>query len=230
MAQSFPAAELREKLGQVKKRFNKNDSLRLIRASSGYQNTVHLDKYSLSEVIDLGISLGTKEFYVEYAEDDAGEIKWIRFYFIHNSVPHIQYIESEAIAQAREEETEEKEEELERKQALSKEMLEQYEDVLNNAEEYRLRHSLSDLPMERLFRMQDQLQEKLEQKRKKERINEELEVQLARKVYEDSRFDRQFNKTDTEVLLEQLDVEFESDAVRIDKIHRHAKSLLKVNK
>jgi len=42
----------------------------------------------------------------------------------------------------------------------------------------------------------------------------EEEKRLARAVYEDDRFNRQFNETDTEMLLDDLDLEFDPNTIR----------------
>lgn len=85
------------------------------------------------------------------------------------------------------------------------------------------------MSMEKLFRLQDRLQKEKEEKEREERIDEELEMDLAEAVYNSEQFHRQFNETDVEMLLEQMDVEFDEEKVRISMIDRKAKSLLKVN-
>jgi ribosomal protein L9 len=117
---------------------------------------------------------------------------------------------------------------LEKKRDLAEEILDQYDEFLDDATEYRLSNNVGDMSMERLFRLQDRLQEEKEEQEREERIDEELEMELAEAVYNDDRFHGRFNTTDVEMLLEQLDVEFDEEEVRIDHIDRKAKSLLKV--
>ena len=119
-------------------------------------------------------------------------------------------------------------EELEQKIDLAEEILEQYPELLDAATEYRLNHNVGEMSMERLFRLQDRLQEEKEEKEREEKIDEELEMELAETVYNDDRFHGRFNQTDVEMLLEQLDIEFDKEKVRTSQIDRKAKSLIKL--
>lgn len=226
--QSLPASELREQFNAIPDLLEAEENF--VRADGLANSPVHLSDYSFKEVIELGRSLGVDTFYgtLEVASDGAPQ--WGRVSFFHDGISHVQTIESDEMAQVREQEDNEQSEELEKKKDLADEILEQYSEFLDDATEYRLNHNIGEMSMERLFRLQDRLQEEKEEQQREERIDEELEMELAEAVYNDDRFHSRFNRTDVEMLLEQLDVEFDEEKVRIDQIDTKAKSLLKLEK
>lgn len=229
MPRSMPAEEVREEYEQAVERVESEEGVKIVKASPGIDQQVHLQDYSLSEVIELGRSFNEEVFYGTLEEADDGPPEWSRLFFIRDGIGHVQYIESKEMEQIREAETDEQVDELERKRELAEEMLEQYSEVLSDAQRYRLQHNVGDMRMDRLFGLQDRLQEKKERIEREERIDEDLEKELAEAVAQEERFNRQFNETDTEMLLQDMEVEFEEDKIRVAEVHRQAKSLLKIN-
>lgn len=208
--------------------FLDSEGLEIIYADLNIDKQIYLIDYSLTDVAELGQHLGSTVFYVALGETDEGKIEWIRLYFFYQGIAHVRYIESDDFSQIHEYENDEKIEESKQKRELADELLEQYPDFLNNAEAYRLKHHVDRLSMERLFYLQDRLQQEKEEKEKEARIDEEVERKLAKVLAQNEQFNRQFNETDTEHLLQRLDVEFEDEEIRIQEVHRRAKSLLKI--
>jgi ribosomal protein L9 len=225
--QSLPASELAERFEAITNSLNSDEYF--IRASTHADTDVQLIDYSFEELLEFGRSLGIDTFYGVLEKGEEGKAQWARMFFFHQGIAHVQYIESEEMSIVREEESEEQVEELEQKKDLADEILETYSEILDDATEYRLENNVVSMSMERLFKLQDRLQEGKEQKEREERIDEELELEIAEAVYNDGRFHHQFNETDTEMLLQEMEVEFDDKKVRIDVVHRKAKSLLKVN-
>lgn len=225
---SVPASELRDQFHAVLDLTESNGNF--VRADTPPDSDIQLMDYSFEEVVELGRSLEADTFYGTLETTDDGTPQWARVFFFHNALSHMQTIESDEMAQIREQETDEQVEEVEQKKDLADEILEQCDGFLDDATEYRLNHNVREMPMERLFRLQDRLQEEKEEQEREERIDEELEMELAEAVYNDDRFHGRFNTTDVEMLLEQLDVKCDEEKVRIDRIDRKAKSLLKLEK
>lgn len=224
---TLPASELRDEFESAVETVGKSNET-FIRAGNGGETDVQLIDYTIGEVIELGKSLGTSAFYGTLEQTDNGDPQWARVFFFHNELAHSVYIETEELAQVREGETDEQIEELEQKQKLAEEILENYGDLINRAKEYRLKNNVEKISMEQLFRLQDRLQDKKEEKEREERIDEELEDEIAEKVYNDGRFHSRFNSSDTEMLIKDMGIEFDEDAVRIEVIDRKAKSLIKI--
>jgi hypothetical protein len=116
----------------------------------------------------------------------------------------------------------ESEEEKQRKEEIAEELLTEYEEYLEEDDRFELENRLEWLSLSRLLRMQERVEEKA-------KADPEAENRLARTVYEDDRFNRQFNQTDIEMLLNELNIDFDSERVRMDEVHKRAKSLLNVN-
>jgi hypothetical protein len=230
MPRVLPADDIRAQLEQAHDRAEESESVTLVKGSSNFNQGVNLEGYPLPDVVQLCSDIGANLIYSSFSTADDGETEWARLSFIHDGVHHVQDVESAALAEARQTETEEQADEIERKQSLAEEMLECYVEEMDDAQEYRLRNNVEDIPMERLLQLQERLQEQKERREREEQIDEDLEQQLAEEVYNTDRFSRQFNERDTEVLLRQLDIDFDEDAVRIEEVHRWAKSLLKVNR
>lgn len=224
--QSLPASELTDRFEAIANSLGSDEYF--IRGSTHVDTDIQLIDYSFEELVELGRSLGVDTFYGILEKNPAGEAQWARLFFFHQGIAHVQYIESEEMAKLRDEETDEQIEELEEKKNLADEIIENYSELMDDATEYRLENNVDNMSMERLFRLQDRLQEEKEEKEREERIDEELESELAEAVYNDERFNRRFNQTDVEMLLEQMDIEFDDECVRMDVIDRKAKSLLKL--
>lgn len=193
---------------------------------------------TLREFAELGIDTGADELYIIEDRDNTGELDQAGVCFFHNDRPHTQVLESytraasEAAEQTRTQETsqyptsslyEESEEEQARKQEIAEELLTEYDEYLSEEERFELENQLERQSVTRLMRLEHRIKEKA-------RVNPDEEKRLARLVYQDDRFNNQFNQTDTEMLLDDLDVEFDEDRVRIDEIHTRAKSLIKINR
>jgi hypothetical protein len=228
MSTTLPSEEIRKEYEKFREMVSEEDGLNLVDGYPSVDTRVHLHDYSFEEVVDLGKRLGQNTFYAVLEEDDEGDPEWARVSFFQHGVAHVRYVESEKIAEIREEETEDQLEEAERKEELAEEILEGYSDLLSAAEEYRLKNNLDDMRMDRLFSLQDRLEDEKKRKEKEEKIDEDLEEELAETLADEERFNRQFNEIDTEMLLNELDVEFDDEAVRIREVHRRAKALLKI--
>lgn len=228
MPRTLSKRELRREFDEAVNQAASDENVEVVRASLGVEQQVHLREYSLPEVIELGKSLEINIIYAFLEETDDESPEWARVYFFHQGAAHVQYVETEELSQLREDETKEKVNEFERKRELAEELLEQYSDVLSDAQEYRLKHNVEDMRMERLFSLQDTLQEKEEEKEMEDQIDEELEKKLAEELCHDKRFNQSFNETATEMLLRDLDIVFDNENIRISEVHNRAKSLLKV--
>lgn len=199
---------------------------------------------TLQEFAELGIDTGVDELYLIEDRDGIGEFDQAGVCFFHNGRPHTRVLESytraasEASEQTRTRETrqysetteyptsslyEESEEEQARKQKIAEELLTEYDEYLSEEERFELENQLERQSVTRLMRLEDRVKEEA-------RVDPEEEKRLARLVYQDDRFNNQFNQTDTEMLLDDLDMEFDEDRVRIDEIHTRAKSLIKINR
>ena len=118
---------------------------------------------------------------------------------------------------------EESEEEQERKEQVANELLTEYRESIAEDDRFEIENRLDRMNLGRLLR----LKQRVEQEAK---IDPELEKELARVVYEREEFNQQFNETDTEMLLGQLDIEFDYEKIRTEEVHTRAKSLLKINR
>ena len=230
MPRSIPAEEVREEFQEAIELAKSSDKIELVEASPGLDQKVLLDDYRLPEVIELGQTLGEEVFYGVLEESDDATPEWSRLFFIRDGISHVQYIETLEMEQIREKETKEHVGELEQKEELAEEILETYSEVLSDAQRYRLEHNVGDMRMDRLFSLQDRLQDEKEQLELEKRINESLEKELAEALAEEERFNRQFNETDTKILLQDMDIEFEEEEIRVGQVHQQAKSLLKINR
>jgi len=229
MPRSMPAEEVRVEFQEAVDLAQSTDGIELVKASLSLDEKVLLDDYQLPRVIELGQILGENVFYGVMEETDDGIPEWSRLYFIRDGISHVQYIESLEMKQAREKETKDQVGGLERKEDLAEEILETYSEVLNDGQRYRLQHNIDGMTMDRLFSLQDHLQDKMERLEKEKRIDEKLEQELAEALVEEERFNRQFNEMDTEMLLKDMDIEFNEEEIRVGQVHQQAKSLLKIN-
>ncbi|WP_318570930.1 hypothetical protein [Salinigranum marinum] len=192
---------------------------------------------SLVEFIDQAVDRGIDEFYVFEDRTAEGGVDFGGVCYIHGERAHTRYVESDERLGPQQEQSEsrgsvgmlggfgrdESEEEVQRKKEVATELLNQYADYLEESERFDLENRVESMRLRQLERMQERIE-------KEARTDPEEEKRLARIAYEDDRFHRQFNQTDTEMLLEELDVEYDPDLVRMDEVHKRAKSLLKINK
>ncbi|MFB6166153.1 MAG: hypothetical protein ABEJ31_13410 [Haloarculaceae archaeon] len=113
--------------------------------------------------------------------------------------------------------------EQDRKRELAAELVEHYEEFLDEGDRYRLEYCLESLSVPQLRRM-------LEQAERCARADPEEEERLARIVYRDGRFNPEYTASDTEMLLNALNVAVDHDRVRIQQVHDTAMSLLQVDR
>lgn len=188
---------------------------------------------SLPEFLEGALALDVTEFYLleSRLEDDRIERAGLCYLYegrLHARIlePHQEDQPEDTALGARHRTAglrEETEEERELKQELAEELLGEYNEYLTEEERFRLENKLERQPVSQLMRWQDRVEEEA-------RVDPEEEKRLARAVVNDDRFNQQFNAMDTEMLLDELDIEYEEDAVRVDQVHRRAKSLLKINR
>lgn len=187
------------------------------------------------EFVEKGIELGATEFYlIENRGEEDGLIQG-GICFFHNGRPHTLQLaskqEKDSIrAESRDTRIgsssrfglEESEEEQERKEEIADQLLTEYSEHIDEEEEFRIRNRLDMMRIGGLKRI-------LEDAEEQAKVDPELEKDLARAVYERDEFNQQFNKTDTEMLLDQMDIEFDPENIRMEEVHTRAKSLLKIN-
>jgi len=101
----------------------------------------------------------------------------------------------------------ESEEEKQRKQDIAEELLNEYDEYLNEDKKFEIENRLERMRLRRILSIQQRVEEEAS-------ADPEEEKRLARAVYEDDRFNRQFNETDTEMLLDDLDLEFDPNTIR----------------
>jgi hypothetical protein len=189
---------------------------------------------SLVEFIDHAADRGVDEFYLWEKRTDDGAIDLVWICYFHEGRAHTRYLESDERLEARQEQVapggsagrfgrEESEDEKQRKKEIATELLEEYADYLEESERFELENRVESMRLRQLERMEERIKNEAE-------TDPEEEKRLGRLAYEDDRFHRQFNQTDTEMLLDDLDVEYDPDRVRMEEVHKRAKSLLKINK
>jgi len=175
---------------------------------------------------------GVEDFYLIEQRDEDGTIQLGGLCYFYNGRAHTTYLETPKLAEASSNSDrdsgfgfgrEESEEERERKQEIAEELLEEYDEFLPEDERFEIENRLERMTLSRLLRVQEQVEAEAS-------ADPEAEKRIARNVYEDDRFNRQFNQTDTEMLVDELGLEYNSDHVRMEEVHRRAKSLLKINK
>lgn len=232
---------IREAVTDVREAVKKTPDVRLITGALSVGTVVELEEYSLPEAFDLAVDLNVDLVYLATHGDPEGNIEGAQLGFFINNRPHVAMIETAARQSRRTEpaghqhlSTREpqaaSDEEQERKEQLAEQILEEFDEFLSESEEYRLRNHLDHYSVPRLLRLQEQKEEQKREQEAQERIDEELEDELARTAYEDERFNRQFNASDTRMLIQDLDLEYDADRIRFEEVHRKAKSLLKINR
>jgi hypothetical protein len=232
---------IQEAVTEVREAAEATTDVRLISGSLPSGGTVKLDGYSLLEAFELAVDLNVGLVYLATIEGPEEELEGAQFAFFTNDRAHVAVVET-ADRQTRQTETTggqqpvlsevtaESEDERERKEQLADQILGEFEELLSDSQEYRLRNHLDHYSVPRLLQLQERKEETKREQEAQERIDEELEDELARAAYEDDRFNRQFNKSDTRMLIQDLDLEYDADRIRFDEVHRKAKSLLKINR
>lgn len=109
-----------------------------------------------------------------------------------------------------------------RKQQLADELRTEYGEQLSEGDEWQLAHRLDSLSVPQLLDMREAAREQA-------RLDPAEEERLARIVFRDGRFNREYDPEDTELLLNALDIDYEESAVRMDRVHRIAMNLRTVD-
>ena len=205
-------------------------------ASQPFQGFLFEDM-TLSEVVQTGLDAGADHFYLVEDRDEDGNLTLGGVCFFVNDRAHTVYKQTDERLESADTEGEtsdaghrdigygldESEEEKQRKQELAEELLNEYDEYLNEDEKFEIKNRLERMGLRRVLNIQERVEQEAS-------ADPEEEKRLARAVYEDDRFNRQFNSTDTEMLLDDLDVEFDPNTIRPDEVHKRAKSLLKINR
>lgn len=224
-------AGIEQQLSEVKDRISTEDVTVLKAASQPFPG-FEFEDMSLTEFVEKGLELGVDDIYLLENRTEDGEVARGGVCFYYNNQPHTRIIEAsrsddqvELGTQGPPSSTdfrfgrEESEEEQQRKEELAAELLNEYEEYLDEDERFEIENRLDRMRLRRLLRMRDEAEEKAS-------VDPDLEKEVAHSVNEAE----EFNQTDTEMLLDQLDVEFDSNQVRIGEVHTRAKSLLKINR
>jgi hypothetical protein len=109
-----------------------------------------------------------------------------------------------------------------RREELATELRTTYGDQLSEGDEWQLEHRLESLSVPQLLDMR-------ETARRQARLDPAEEERLARIVFRDGRFNREYDPEDTELLLNALDIDYDPAAVRMDRVHRIAMNLRTVD-
>lgn len=108
------------------------------------------------------------------------------------------------------------------KAAIARELLSSYDEHLGDGDKYQLTYRLAATSLPQLERMRDEARAAAE-------ADPEAEERLARIVFRDGRFNDAYTVADTEMLLNALDVEYDPERVRLQKVHQQAMSLRTLN-
>lgn len=203
--------------------------------------TFRLTERPLQEAVELAGRLGAAEVYLFTEETGDGDLGRAGVAFRHGGHVHTMYRESTtwdagralpeegdpAAAQASDPpegspEAADVEPDAGRKRELADELLAEHGEQLTEGDEYRLRNRLEHLTVPRLLAMR-------EDARRQAKLDPEEEERLARVVFRDGRFNRQYDPRDTRMLLDALAVDYDPETVRIEQVHQQAMSLLTVD-
>lgn len=244
---SAPAesSNLQEELEKLKDRADKEELETIeIRQISDWDWAVAEE--SVEDFLDLGKKLGAEKFFYLLAGPEDGDPTNLLVFFESGGSVY----QMDVVADWFKENLEEKEnlgeeiaEEKDRFNRYSKEVTEELKERKKEMmEELREKENLDALSEEERIKIQHGKPEdfrfrELENMKDKifdaEEANEELEDELSELVYEDDAFNSKFSQLDTETLLKQrsdIDEEdYERKDVRLEMVHRKAKSLLKIN-
>jgi hypothetical protein len=108
------------------------------------------------------------------------------------------------------------------KVAIARELLSTYGEHLGDGDKYQLTYRLASTSLPQLERMRDEAQAAAA-------ADADAEERLARIVFRDGRFNDAYTVADTEMLLNALDVEYDTERVRLEKVHQQAMSLRTLN-
>jgi hypothetical protein len=218
-------------LEDAKKRLETTDCTVITTRNQPF-NAFSLREISLTEAVELAVELAVETVYILEAWDELETLQAAGIYFEYNGRIHSVVHSADSVSEQATDQQQsglsspyrdETEDEKQKRADLIDEILSEYSEYLSDDEVFELENRPERMRVQRLMRMRDRLEEEA-------RTDPEEEKRLARIVYETDQFGRQFNQTDTEMLLDQLDVEYDPDLIRIDEVHKRAKSLLKVNR
>jgi hypothetical protein len=221
-------------LADIKDRLQEEDGISIFEVVEQPFPGFVFEDTSAAEFVEKGLDLDATEFYLIESRTEEDDLKQAGICFFYDGRPHTLQLtpdqDEESIGEARGTGIgsasrfglEESEEEQERKEEVADQLLTEYNEYLDEEDEFEIKNRLERMRLGRLKRIQNRAEEQA-------KIDPEREKELARAVYERDEFNQQFNKTDTEMLLDQIDVEFDPEKVRIEEVHTRAKSLLKIN-
>lgn len=196
-----------------------------------------LEEMSFLSAVESGLDAGAEQFYLVEDRDEEDNLTLAGVCFFVNKRAHTIYKQtderldsvgagdesSSAGRRGLEHDPMESEEEKQRKQDIAEELLNEYDEYLNEDEKFEIENRLERMRLRRILTIQQRAEEEASADPKEQK-------RVARAVYQDDRFNRQFNEMDTEMLLDDLDVEFDPNTIRADEVHKRAKSLLKINR
>lgn len=227
MGETMNQGDLEDALTEVEDELRPTDTT-IYTTNQPFDSYVLKDR-SLVEIVELGRELGTDVFYLLESRDSESRLRAVGICFYYQGRPHSRIHRADELKDRGEGLSgggialrEESDDERRKREQLVAEILKEYREHLAEDELFQLENHPDRMRVEHLIRMRDRLEEEA-------RRDPDEEKRLAKLVYQSEQFGRQFNSTDTEMLLDQLDVEFDSDLIRIDEVHKRAKSLLKVN-
>ena len=226
---SQPRREIEYQISEARQLLEDND-VTVFESSSIPEDSISLSM-RLPELVNKGLSLGREDFYVVERRTQESEIDLGGVFFLYNDRPHISFMQSEeSMEQSRGEDEEEKmnlhnedSEERKRKEEVKKELLEEYEEYLDESTKYDLRNRLDRMRLGRLLDIKEEVEEE-------HRSDPEEEERLAKLISEDDRFSTRFNETKTELLLGKMDIEYNPEDIRIGEVHDKAKAFLDINR
>lgn len=238
----MPTDDLDAELAAVRETARDDPDLTLLAVTDPpATETFTLTERPLPEAVDLARDLGAAELYLFTERTGDGDLGRAGLAFFHRDHLHTVYRESTAWTApqslpvvhedettgsrdgSRSEDEAEADPDAQRKRELADELLTEYADYIDEGDEYRLRHRLEYMPLPRLLEMREQAQQRA-------RVDPEEEERLARIVFRDGRFNRQYDPRDTQMLLDALEVDYDPETVRIEEIHRRAMSLKTVDR
>lgn len=230
------AHEIETQLDQVLDRLDAEESVTVFRVENQPFSGFVFDRSSLVEFVEEALDRGVRDFYLleDRTEDERIELGGVCYFYEERAhTCYLQVDDREASAEGDIGEAttdrqvsfgrQESKDERARKQELAEELLSEYEEYLDEDQRYEIENRLDRMPLRRVLQIHDQTEAAA-------RVDPEEEKRLARVVYEDDRFSHQFNQTDTEMLLDELDVEFDGEQIRFEEVHKRAKSLIKINR
>jgi hypothetical protein len=226
--------EITQTLTEVKNRLENEDGITIFEVVKQPFPGFVFEDTRPEEFVEKGLELDATEFYLIENWTEDTDLKQAGICFFYNGRPHtlqltpdqegdsIEEIQGTGIGSSAGFGFEESEEEQERKEEIADDLLAEYNEYLNEEEEFEIKNRLDRMRLGRLKRIQNRAEEEA-------KVDPEREKELARAVFEREEFNQQFNETDTEMLLDQMDLEFDPEKIRIEEVHTRAKSLLKIN-